>query len=124
MEIPYVHYKSGATPKMREKRLKEFRENEYKRVFIAHQQSAGTGVNLSVSDVAIVYSRNYDWLASQQSLARNISLEERTITIYDLVMQDSLDEVVHQSLQGKGQVAAKQMAQLIVKRWLDDGPTK
>ena len=107
LEIPYVHYKSGATQKMREKRLRAFRENPHKRVFIAHQDSAGTGVNLSTSDVVVNYSRNYDWLAFQQSQSRNISLGERKITIYDLVVNKTIDEIVYNALQKKGEVAAK-----------------
>lgn len=117
MKIGYVHYKSGATPKEREKALKKFRELPDKKVFIAHNMAAGTGVNLSVADVTIVYSRSHHWIAHQQGLARNVSLEERNLTIYDLVVSGTPDEDVYHRLGQKQQNHEESMAELVMKKW-------
>ena len=121
IRIPYVHYRSGMTTTERGKRLDRFRERESSRVIVAHQDSAGMGVNLPVAPIIIVYSRNYNYLSFAQALARNSArvLAGGDRTVYDLVVKGTADEKIFDILKQKGEKLGKDMAKYILKEILD-----
>ena len=119
LRIPFVHYRSGMTTSERGRKLDLFREKESNRVIVAHQDSAGTGVNLSVAPVTIVYSRTYNWLSFAQALARNVTLDSQKLTIYHLVTQNTVDSIIHKVLAQKGEKVKRDMSKYLLKEILD-----
>ena len=116
--IPYMHYKSGMTPAQRQKKIEIFRRDPDLRVFIAHPDSAGTGVNLSVAPVMVFYSRNYNWLSHAQAASRNKTIDSGNLVTYHLFIKDSLDEEIVKRLESKGANSAKNMAALLFEEFL------
>ena len=124
LRIGYVNFKSGLSVTAREKKLDQFRKYEEFRVFVAHPDSAGMGVNLSVAPVSIWYGRNFNWLSHKQASARNVNFLTGETVRYDLVVKDSLDEVIYYSLRSKGANVARNLENLVKRDWLGLTKTK
>lgn len=87
------------------------------RIMLANQRAGGIGVNLTAASTAIYYSRSFDLAVDLQSEARNYrsgSEKHKTITRIDLVVKDTVDEVILQSLHDKN-TSAKELIQAAKK---------
>ena len=74
------------------------------RIMIANRRAGGIGINLVGANYSIVWSRNFSLGEEIQSEARNYrrgSERHESITKYDLVCEDSIEQHVMESLQGK-----------------------
>ena len=116
--VRYIHYKSGMTPAQRQKKIEAFRRDPTVKIFIAHPDSAGTGVNLSIAPVMVFYSRNYNWLSHAQAASRNKTIDSGNLVTYHLYMKNTLDEIIVKRLESKGATVAKNMAALLFKEFL------
>lgn len=119
LRIPFVHYRSGMSTTERGRKLDLFRNKESNRVIVAHQDSAGTGVNLSVAPVTIVYSRNYNWLSFAQALSRNVTIDSKQVTIYNLVTHGTVDSIIKKILDKKGERVQRDMSKFVLQELLD-----
>lgn len=72
------------------------------RVIIANQGAGGEGVNLQAANVLIYFAKSYNLAHDLQSQARaDRAGQTRSITRYDLVYRDSVDEIVDRALAEK-----------------------
>jgi SNF2 family DNA or RNA helicase len=108
LKLEYRLLNGDVSAKDKEKNMQEFRELAHVKVMIANQQAGGIGVNLVEAPVAVYYSRNFSLEQDLQSEARNYrggSNIHDKVTRIDLVMQDSIDELVASALAGKQNLA-------------------
>jgi SNF2 family DNA or RNA helicase len=90
----------------RERIIDEFQGGQIQ-VFIGHAAAAGIGITLTAAETAIYYSCSYDNELRMQSEDRNHRIgTKNTVTYYDLVAEDTLDEDIARSLSVKSELAA------------------
>ena len=110
LKVKYVEVHGEISQGDKVKAIDEFDTSDDIRVFIGHPGSGGIGVNLTVSDISVFYSRSFSLEYDLQAEARNhrggSEIFER-ITRYDLICQDSIDEHVLKALQGKEKISLK-----------------
>jgi len=98
----------GMTDKARQTSIDKFQEDHTHRVMIANQQAGGVGVNLTAASYALYYSRSFSLEADLQSEARNHrggSQQHKSITRVDLVVKDTIDDVILGALARKENLA-------------------
>jgi len=108
MKIKCVKAHGGISDKKKQEAIKSFNTNDRTRVFIAHPGSLGIGINLTVSNYSIYYSRSFSLEHDLQSEARNhrggSEIHEK-ITRIDLVTPNTIDEVILDALSRKEQIS-------------------
>jgi SNF2 family DNA or RNA helicase len=90
--------------KNRQEEIDKFQKDEKCRVMISNPQAGGVGVNLTAASYAIYYSRSYSLGDRLQSEARNHrggSEVHKSIVLIDLVVKDTIDEDVLETLKRK-----------------------
>ena len=90
--------------------LEMFRNSQSVRILIGSPASIGIGINLVEAAYSIWYSRNFSMIQDSQAEARNYrggSERHRTITRYDLVSPDTVDELALQAVEEKFDLAAR-----------------
>jgi SNF2 family DNA or RNA helicase len=111
MEINYVLVNGDVSASDKQDAIKKFQEDTKTTVFIGSQAAAGTGVNLQVAGYSIYFSKNHRLGDDIQSEGRNFrggSIDyHKSVTRIDLVMRDSIDELVDESLANKQEVSDK-----------------
>lgn len=116
MERKGIHYQciDGSVPiNKRGEVVREFQEEEKCQVFIAQIQTAGLGITLHASSVAIFYSLDYSYANMEQALARLHRIGQKNIvTNIVLVTKGTVDEKVLKALNGK-----QDIARLVVDNW-------
>ena len=118
IKMRYVNFRSGMTMKERKSHLARFQESPDAKVFIAHPDSAGTGVDLTHAPITIIYGRNYNWLSYKQALSRNITYGQKHVTIYQLYLKGLLDESVKDVLELKGKNVEVNLQELLISKFL------
>ncbi len=94
----------------RQTAIDRFQNSAECKVFLGNPASAGTGITLTASDVAIFYSYNYNLGNYLQALGRNHrkgSEIHKSITYIHLVARDTIDEVIVSSLERKEDLAER-----------------
>jgi len=84
--------------------IKKFQTDPKCRVMIANEKAGGAGVNLTAASYSIYFSRTYSFLNREQSESRNHrsgSEIHKKITIIDLIVKGTIEEVVFASLKRK-----------------------
>ena len=110
--INYVLLTGQQTNIQKEQAIEKFRTEENCRVIIANRKTGGTGVNLTEASYSIVFGRDFNLAHELQSEARNHrsgSEAHRSITKINLVMEDSIDELIMTALGTK-----QEMSQVIL----------
>lgn len=101
----------GETPQsIRQRNIDAFCDeaNHDVRFLISNPKAGGTGLNLIAAKYAIFYSRSYSLEEDQQAEARNYragSEKHDKITRIDILIEDSIDELIYQSIQDKKEIA-------------------
>jgi len=88
--------------------MEEFRKDESIKVMIANQGAAGIGVNLVEAPYSVFFSRNFSLEQDTQAEARNYrggSEMHTSVTRYDIVARNSIDELIADALAGKQKIA-------------------
>lgn len=108
LKLVYVEL-TGDTPiKDRQSLIDSFNMDPNVNVFIGNQAAGGIGVNLTGSNTAIYYSRNFSLEQDVQSEARNYrggSEVHQKITRIDIMARDTIDEKVVTALASKQEIA-------------------
>ena len=87
---------------------KRFNTDKKCRVIISNRKTGGAGINLTSAAYSIVYGRDFNLGNELQSEARNYragSEAHESITKINLVMEDTIDELVMQALESKQEVS-------------------
>lgn len=92
--------------KDRQGEIDKFQNDDKCRLFIG-QVGTAFGYNLTASDTMIYYEHDFSIEKRKQSSQRNNRIGQTAdkLTIIDLVVEDSIDEYIHKSLQKKEDVA-------------------
>lgn len=88
--------------------MHDFQNDPETRIIFANQAAGGTGVNLTAASYSFYYSKNFNLEHDEQSEARNYrggSDVHESITRYDLVTPDTIDETILEALERKANMA-------------------
>ena len=99
--LSYVEVHGDISAKGKEAAVKAFQEEESVRILIGNQGAGGIGINLIQAPSSVFYSRNFSLEQDLQAEARNYrggSEIHARITRYDLVAENTIDEVVAERL--------------------------
>ena len=113
LKLKFVEATGEVSSTKKYEAVEKFSTSSDTNVFVGHPASLGIGINLTVSDVAIYFSRDWSLEQREQSQARNYrggSEVHKTITHYDIVVEDSIDEHILESLKDK-----KSLSETILK---------
>ena len=93
---------AGDTPKsQRDTIIDEFQKGNIQ-AFVGQAAAAGIGLTLTAASTTVYYSCNYDNELRKQSEDRNHRIgTKHTVTYYDLIGEDTLDEDIMRSLDNK-----------------------
>jgi len=117
LKIKYVEVHGEIGSSDRFAFVDEFNNDPKCRVFIGHPKSAGEGINLISSSYSIYFSRDFSLGSYLQSEARNYrggSDIHKSVTHINLVMKNTVDEVIMSALERKGNVADEVLRSLSV----------
>lgn len=92
----------------KESEIQKFKNDPKCQVMIANQKSGGIGINLVEAPVSIFYSRNFSLEEDIQAEARNYrggSHIHKHVTRYDIICENSLDELIAGALETKQNIA-------------------
>jgi SWI/SNF-related matrix-associated actin-dependent regulator 1 of chromatin subfamily A len=107
----------GETPNARKfEAVERFNHDPDVKVFLGHPQSLGIGINLTAASYMIYYSRNFSLENDIQSEARNYragSEIHESITRYDIVAPNTIDELCLSQLGAKNEVSLA-----LVRNWV------
>ena len=107
LDLKYVELTGETVDK--DAAIKEFNEGEAS-VLIGNQCAGGIGVNLTAASYMIYYTRSFSLEHDIQSEARNYrggSEIHKSITRYDIVATDTIDELVLEALAKKQEISDK-----------------
>lgn len=105
-EINFVEYSGRVAQKQRDENLDNFKADQGIKVFLAQQQSGGTGLNLAVADTAIYYSNDFNADTRWQSEDRIHRIGQRNNATYiDLISPGTIDTKILAALRKKKNVA-------------------
>lgn len=103
--IEVIEYHGGVKKKDRPKIIERF-ENGTAEVFVANQQTAGTGLTIVAAKYVFYFSNDFSYRNRVQSEDRSHRIgQRRNVTYTDLIAQGTIDETVIKSLAGKEDVA-------------------
>ncbi len=104
----YIYFYLDGKTKERQKVVDEFEESQ-KGVFLISLKTGGTGLNLISSDTAIIYDPWWNPAVEQQAGDRIYRIgQENDVTIYKLIVADTIEEKIQQ-LQDKKEKMAMQI---------------
>jgi len=93
--------------------VKQFQTDPKTVLFIGQIDTAGTGITLTAADTCVYYSKNFNFATYEQSLSRIHRIGQRNVCTYiDLVVKNSVDEVITNALRKKEDLATR-----IVDNW-------
>lgn len=115
----YVY--GGLSSKERQDALSAFKTDPKVRYLVANPATAGWGLTLTEADTCVYYSNSYNWEHRDQSEDRihRIGQESDSVTYYDLVAVDTVEEAILDVLQSKADFAKSIMKD--ISRWF--GPS-
>lgn len=118
LNVGYVQVHGGVSDKEKLKAVEQFRTDPKIQILIGHPLSGGIGLNLTIAPYSIFYSRNFSleqWLQARARNHRGGSKEEghAKITHYNLVCENTIEELAVQKLQGKEDMSDKVLGELI-----------
>lgn len=112
LSIKYVEVHGDVMPVEKFKAVDAFNSDPEVKLLIGHPGSGGIGINLVEASYAIFYSRNFSLESDLQAEARNYrggSEKHAKITRIDLVVKDTIDELVQKSLANKIEIGEKML---------------
>lgn len=113
--IGYVEVHGDITGAQKDKNVARFKTDDSVRVFLGHPGSGGIGINLVEASYSIFFSRTFSLEHSIQAEARNYragSERHTSITRYDLIAEETIEEIVLNSLASKIEIGEKLLSGL------------
>ena len=117
-KIPFVSMRGETKDKPGS--LDEFMSNKKVRCLVAHPRCASEGINIQdVTNVVIWYSRDWSGISRSQGIGRIWRTgQHKPCTSLDLVLEDTVDEVVYYAIKAKQNVSQK------ILDWMKRGRTR
>lgn len=118
LNVEAVEVHGDITAAQKELAIEKFNHDPHTKVYIGHPGAGGIGINLTIADYMIYYSRDFSLEHDMQSEARNHrggSEIHDKITRIDLVTPDSIDETILNRL-----LAKQQMGEALIARLRED----
>ena len=112
LKLEYVEVHGGIGEREKFESIERFNNDDAVKVFIGHPGSGGIGINLVASPYSVFYSRSFSLEHDIQAEARNYrggSEIHESVTRYDLVAKDTIDELVMQKLAAKEAIGTKML---------------
>lgn len=118
MKIQFCEVHGEISPVQKNLAVKTFQTDPTCMVYLGHPGSGGIGINLTVSDTSIFYSRTFSLEHYLQARARNHrggskEAGHEKITHYDLVCEGTIDELVVQKLGQKLQMSDQLLRDMV-----------
>lgn len=113
--VGYVEVHGEVSEKKKQEAVVKLRTDPNTRVLIGHPGSGGIGINLVEAAYSIFYSRTFSLEHSLQAEARNYrggSEMHQSVTRYDLVCEDTIDELISERLALKIEMSDKLLKDL------------
>lgn len=113
--VSYVEVHGGVSAAKKQENITKFKTDPKCKVFIGHPGSGGIGINLVVAPYSIFYSRTFSlehWLQARARNHRGGSEIHEKITHYDLVCENTIDELVVSKLASKIEISDKILGDL------------
>lgn len=113
--IESVEVHGGISPNKKQEAIFDFKNDPKKRVYIGHPGSGGIGVNLVVAPYDITYSRTFSleyWSQARKRNHRGGSEIHEKVTHYNLVCENTIDELVVKKLALKIEIGDKMLGDL------------
>jgi SNF2 family DNA or RNA helicase len=102
-----VQYHGGVKDKEREAAIDGFQKGKAD-TFIGNQASGGIGLTLTAASETIYYSNNFNLEHRAQSEDRNHRVgQKNSVTYYDIIAEDTVDDTISLALQKKTDLAAE-----------------
>lgn len=103
--------------------VEKFQNSEEPQIFLAQTQTACEAIDLSAANHVIYFGQCYSHIIRQQSESRAINVsKKKNVMYYDLVVENTVDDIIYQSCKLKGEMAdkvlgdSKRLAELILER--------
>lgn len=113
--LEYVEVHGGVSAMQKQLNVDRFKTDPKVKVFIGHPGSGGIGINLIVAQYSIFYSRTFsleNWLQARARNHRGGSEIHDKIVHYDLVCENTIDELVVKALANKIEISEKVLGDL------------
>lgn len=106
LKISYVEIHGEISDKQKRANVDSFKADKGVQVLIGHPGSGGIGINLTVAPISIFYSRTFSLEHYMQARSRNhrggaTEAGHLSITHYDLVCENTIDEIAVKKLANK-----------------------
>lgn len=93
--------------------VEDFQKNPKTKIFLAQIDTAGLGITLTAADTCVYYSKNFNYAAYSQSLARIHRIgQKNTCTYIDLTVEGTVDVLISRALSRK-----EDLAKTVVDDW-------
>jgi SNF2 family DNA or RNA helicase len=103
-KLPTYLLRGGVSRDQATRDIRDFRELDGPAVFVVQPQSGAEGIDLSAAPNLLWYSLTPSYVKYTQMCDR-IALSRKSTTFHYLLAQDTIDEVLYDTLQEDGQVA-------------------
>jgi len=98
--------------------VKRFENDNAVRFFVGNPSTGGYGLNLVAASYVIYYSNSYNLEVREQSEDRAHRIgQDKNVLIIDLIIKDSVDEMIISALKNKIKLSAKTLGEE-AKKWL------
>lgn len=117
LKIKYVEVHGDVSESKKRAAVEAFQSDPNCKAFLGHPGSGGIGINLTCAGYSIFYSRNFSLEHYLQARARNHRGGSReaghaSITHYDLIVENSIDEIALQKLSSKQDLSESLLSSL------------
>lgn len=105
-----AHYilKGSTQQKYRANMVEDFQNNERVKVFLISLKAGGTGLNLTAADIVIHYDPWWNTAAENQASDRAYRIGQKNdVTVYKLIMKDTIEERIMELQKEKNALAEK-----------------
>lgn len=105
-----AHYilKGSTQQKYRAKMVEDFQNNDRVKVFLISLKAGGTGLNLTAADIVIHYDPWWNTAAENQASDRVYRIgQTNDVTVYKLIMKDTVEERIMELQKEKNALAEK-----------------
>ena len=98
--------------------VKRFENDDRVRFFVGNPSTGGYGLNLVKASYVVYYSNSYNLEVREQSEDRAHRIgQDKNVLVIDLIVKDSIDEMIISSLKNKITLSAKTLGEQ-AKKWL------